>query len=56
MRKLNIDRLLVIHLPTAGGARLSPYLPPPPLFSASLPLVSDRWGWGVAAVPPQPAF
>ena len=28
---------------------------PPLLFSASLPS-AQPWGWGVAAVPPQPAF
>ena len=41
--------------PVGGGARLSPYLLPPPIFRLLSPL-PDPWGWGVAAVPPQPAF
>ena len=53
-RLLSPVRLLVIHLPTAGA-----WLPfcPRRFFSASLTasLVSPL-GWGVAAVPPQPAF
>jgi hypothetical protein len=41
--------------PDGAGARLSPCLLPPAAFSASLPSARS-WGWGVATVPPQPAF
>ena len=53
-RLLSPVRLLVIHLPTAGAS--FPFCPRR-FFSTSLTasLVSPL-GWGVAAVPPQPAF
>jgi hypothetical protein len=44
------------HLPTAGGAHACRHSCCPRRFlSASLPSARS-WGWGVATVPPQPAF
>jgi len=43
--------------PVGGGARLSPYLLPPPLFLGFSHRQSvSPLGWGVAAVPSQPLF
>ena len=55
-RLLSPVRLLVIHTSRRrGGARLSPYQLPRRFFSASLSSARS-WGWGAAAVPPQPVF
>jgi hypothetical protein len=52
-RLLSPVRLLVIHTSRRRGLG-SPL--PPPLFLGFSLLVSDPWGWSVAAVPPQPLF
>jgi hypothetical protein len=56
-RLLSPVRLLLIHLPTAGAHACRHTSCPRRFFLASLTdsLVSPL-GWGVAAVPPQPAF
>ena len=53
-RLLSPVRLLVIHLPTAG-AHACRHTFCPRRFSAFLSSARS-WGWGAAAVPPQPVF
>jgi len=57
MRKLfSPVRLLVIHTSRRRGRTPVAIPAAPAAFSRLLSPLPDPWGWGVAAVPPQPDF